>query len=116
MGAHAGAECLALQRSRKVPGLTIYGRAHERGGIVSFNLSGAAANDLAAFLDQRGIAVRSGHHCAHVLMERLGVPATVRASAHLYNLHSELDVLVEAAAESGEVFRSPGGGELPGSG
>jgi cysteine desulfurase/selenocysteine lyase len=65
-----------------------------RGGIVSFSLGDIHPHDLGQFLDSQGIAVRTGHHCAWPLTRKLGVPATTRASFHLYNAKDDLDALV----------------------
>ncbi|MGH8029777.1 MAG: cysteine desulfurase [Arenimonas sp.] len=85
----------ALERLDTVPGLRIIGRAAERAAVVSFLVEGAHAHDLATLLDLDGIAVRSGHHCAHPLMQLYGVPATCRASIAFYNTSDEIDALVE---------------------
>ncbi len=86
----------AHERLAAVPELMIYGPATEhKGGIVSFTMAGAAAEDLNFLLDRRGIAVRHGHHCTMPLHERLCVPATIRASFGVYNTPAEVDELVE---------------------
>lgn len=86
----------AHRRLAEVPGLTIYGPSPEhKGGIVSFTMKGAAAEDINFLLDRNGVAVRHGHHCTMPLHDRLGVPATVRASFGVYNTTHEIDVLVE---------------------
>jgi len=86
----------AHERLAVVPGLRIYGPVPEhKGGIVSFTMAGAAAEDLNFLLDRRGIAVRHGHHCTMPLHERLCVPATIRASFGVYNTFAEVDELVE---------------------
>lgn len=79
-----------------IPGLTIYGSAPGKGGIIAFLVNGIHAHDLAAFLDARGVAVRAGHHCAHPLARRLGVVSTARASFYFYNTLEEADALVAA--------------------
>jgi len=84
----------ALARLEAVPGLRIIGRAAERAAVISFLVEGAHAHDLATLLDLDGIAVRSGHHCAHPLMQFFGVPATCRASIAFWNTHAEIDALV----------------------
>jgi cysteine desulfurase/selenocysteine lyase len=76
--------------------LSLHGRARDKGAIVSFSMEGAHPHDVAQILDRQGVAVRAGHHCAQVLMERLGVTATARASFACYNTLEEIDVLVEA--------------------
>jgi len=86
----------ALERLGEVPGVTLYGPpAERRAGIVSFNLEGIHPHDVAQILDLEGIAIRAGHHCCQPLMERLGVPATNRASFYLYTLREEIDRLVD---------------------
>jgi cysteine desulfurase / selenocysteine lyase len=95
----------ALDRLRKIPDLTVYGPddPEARVGIVSFNLRGVHPHDLAAFLDQRGIAVRAGNHCAQPLMTALGTAGVVRASFALYNTLEEVDVLARALDEAREL-------------
>ena len=95
----------ALDRLRQIPDLTIYGPdvPEDRVGIVSFNLRGVHPHDLAAFLDQRGIAVRAGNHCAQPLMTALRTPGIVRASFALYNTLDEVDVLARALHEAREL-------------
>lgn len=81
-----------------VPDLVIYGasRTDQREGVISFNKTAAHPHDLAALLDERGIAVRAGNHCAQPLMRKLGVPGTVRASFHVYTGTDDIDLLVDA--------------------
>ncbi len=87
----------AHARLADVPGLTIVGPSPEhKGGLVSFTLAGAAAEDVNFLLDRVGIAVRHGHHCTMPLHESLRVPATIRASFGVYNTAAEIDVLAEA--------------------
>ena len=86
----------ALERLAEVPGITLYGPpAERRAGIVSFNLAEFHPHDVAQILDMEGIAIRAGHHCCQPLMERLGVPATNRASFYLYTVREEIDRLVD---------------------
>ncbi len=97
----------ALQKLRNVPGLNLYG--HERGeslAVFSFNLDGIHPHDGANALDRFGIAVRSGHHCAQPLMNRLGMDNTLRASFYLYNTKAEVDLLVDALGEIKKLFRA----------
>jgi cysteine desulfurase/selenocysteine lyase len=84
------------EEMRKVPGLRIIGNAPHKAAVVSFLLEGAHAHDLATLLDLEGVAVRSGHHCAHPLMAFFGVPATCRASLAFYNTHAEIDAFIAA--------------------
>lgn len=79
-----------------VPGLRVYGQAPGKAAVFSFLIDGIHAHDLATMLDLEGVAVRSGHHCAHPLMQFYGVPATVRASLAFYNTREEVDRFVEA--------------------
>jgi cysteine desulfurase/selenocysteine lyase len=80
----------------RVEGLRILGRAPRKAAVVSFLVEGAHAHDLATLLDLEGVAVRSGHHCAHPLMAFLGVPATCRASLAFYNTHAEIEAFIAA--------------------
>jgi cysteine desulfurase/selenocysteine lyase len=94
----------ALERLNAVPGVRLYGPDSGRGGVFSFNLGEIHAHDVAQFVDSRGVAVRAGHHCAHPLMRKLGVPSTVRASLYLYNSREDIDRLCAALADCGEFF------------
>ena len=84
----------ALQRLGEIPGMRIFGRAPERGGVISFLVGNIHHFDMGTLLDRLGIAVRTGHHCAQPLMERLGIEGTVRVSFGLYNTKEEVDALV----------------------
>lgn len=86
----------ATEAMRSVPGLRVIGEAAEKVPVVSFLIEGAHAHDLATLLDHEGIAVRSGHHCAHPLMQFYGVAATLRASLAFYNTHEEIDSFISA--------------------
>lgn len=86
----------ATERLREVPGLRLFGEAAEKEPVISFLIEGTQSTDLATLLDLEGIAVRSGHHCAHPLMQHYGVPATLRASMAFYNTMEEIDVFVAA--------------------
>lgn len=79
-----------------VPGLRIIGNAQDKAAVISFLIDGVHAHDLATLLDQEGIALRSGHHCAHPLMQFYGVAGTARASLAFWNTHEEIDALVKA--------------------
>ncbi|MGA9334848.1 MAG: cysteine desulfurase [Rudaea sp.] len=83
---------------KSVPGLRLFGEADHKAAVMSFLIDGAHAHDLATLLDQEGVAVRSGHHCAHPLMHFFGVPATLRASLAFYNTRDEVDGFVAALA------------------
>ncbi len=85
----------AMDSMQRVPGLKIFGQAKERGSAISFNLNNVHPFDLAQFLNQNGIAIRSGHHCAQPLMKRLNVSGTARASFYFYNTFQEVDIFIE---------------------
>jgi cysteine desulfurase/selenocysteine lyase len=96
----------ALERIAEVPDLTVFGppAGEDRGGIVSFAMDGVHAHDISEILDRHGVAVRAGHHCAQVLMQRLGVPATTRASFAVYNTRDEVDRLIDGLLDTRRVF------------
>ncbi|TSD84825.1 cysteine desulfurase [Mycobacterium sp. KBS0706] len=93
-----------VERLSHVPGLTIVGRARERASIISFAMDCAHPHDIGTIVDQAGVAVRAGHHCAQPLMERLQLPATARASFALYNTKAEIDVMAEALGKVVKLF------------
>lgn len=86
----------ATEAMSKIDGLRIIGTAPDKAAVISFLLEGAHAHDLATLLDLEGVAVRSGHHCAHPLMQVFGVPATCRASFAFYNTHDEIEAFAAA--------------------
>jgi len=86
----------ATNALKEIPGLRIFGEASEKAAVISFLVEGAHSHDLATLLDLEGIAVRSGQHCAHPLMEFFGVAATCRVSLAFYNTEQEVDALVAA--------------------
>ena len=95
----------ALDRLAEVPGVRVYGpEAERRGGVASFSLDCAHPHDVAQILDDMGIAVRAGHHCAMPLHEKLGLPATTRASFYLYNTVAEVDRLIEGLYRVRHIF------------
>jgi cysteine desulfurase/selenocysteine lyase len=104
--AEAELAAYTLDRIAEVPGLTVFGppAGDDRGGIVSFAMDGVHAHDVSEILDRHGVAVRAGHHCAQVLMQRLGVPATTRASLAVYNTRGEVDRLIDALLDVRRVF------------
>ncbi|WP_052120972.1 cysteine desulfurase [Inquilinus limosus] len=93
-----------VERLSHVPGLTIVGRARDRASIISFAMDCAHPHDIGTVIDQAGVAVRAGHHCAQPLMERLQLPATARASFALYNTKAEIDVMAEALDKVVKLF------------
>jgi cysteine desulfurase / selenocysteine lyase len=94
----------AYRRLSEIEGITLYGPEENRTGLVSFSLPDVHPHDLSQLLDDEGVAIRSGHHCAQPLMRRLGVAATARASFYLYNTEEEVDALVEALQRAREFF------------
>ena len=76
-----------------------------RGGVISFNFSDVHPHDVAQIMDGEGIAIRSGHHCAQVLMEKLDVAATSRASFYIYNTKEDVDSLIAALYKVAKVFK-----------
>ncbi len=100
----------ALRRLGEVPGVRILGPrdARDRGGAISFTMDIAHPHDIAQVLDQEGVAVRAGHHCAQPVHRRFGVPASARASLHLYNTARDIDALIEGLGVVRRFFaRSP---------
>ncbi len=97
---------VALKRLGDVPGLSIQGPStmEDRGGVVSMVMDGVHAHDLATILDEQGVSVRAGHHCAKPLMRRMGVAATARASFYVYNEESDIDALVTGLRRARELF------------
>ena len=87
-----------------IPGVRLMGTATEKAGILSFVVDGVHPHDVGTILDREGVAVRTGHHCCQPLMNRLGVPATARASLALYNAREEIDALATALDRVREVF------------
>jgi cysteine desulfurase/selenocysteine lyase len=87
-----------------VPGVRVIGTARHKAAVLSFVLDGVHAHDLGTILDHHGVAVRAGHHCAMPVMDRFGVPATVRASLGLYNTPGELETLASAVRTAREIF------------
>jgi len=97
----------ALESILSMKFVTIYGPRdpNYRGGVISFNIADIHPHDLATIMNDHGIAIRSGHHCAQVLMQRLDVPATSRASFYIYNTKEEIDKFVNAIKEAGRIFK-----------
>jgi len=94
----------ALEKMQAIKDLVIYGSAPERGGVISFNLGHVHPHDLAQFLDQQGIAVRAGHHCAQPIMRKLNIAATTRISLYFYNTREEIDICVQQLLEAKKFF------------
>ena len=94
----------AMARLSEINSLRIYGRARNKGAIVSFTMEGAHAHDVATVIDRAGVAVRAGTHCTQPLLQRFGVTATCRASFAMYNTVEEVDVLAEALISARRIF------------
>jgi cysteine desulfurase/selenocysteine lyase len=96
---------LATERLSEIDGLRVYGPPpSQRSGVVSFTVEGIHPHDLATILDQEGVCIRAGHHCAQPLMRRLQVPATARASFYVYSDESDVEALVKALVRAKELF------------
>ncbi|MFZ4598412.1 MAG: aminotransferase class V-fold PLP-dependent enzyme [Terrimicrobiaceae bacterium] len=96
---------LAASLLRELPGVNVFGPQVRQSGIVAFSIEGVHAHDFAFFANQRGVAVRAGHHCAQPLMNKLGSPASSRASFYLYNQPEDVDILGETVREAIRFFR-----------
>jgi len=94
----------ATQSVERIPGVTIVGTAKEKAGVLSFTMENIHPHDIGTILDREGIAVRTGHHCAQPVMQRFGIPATVRASFGLYNTREEVDALAKGIHKVNEVL------------
>ena len=94
----------AMERLTRINSLRIYGRAREKGPIISFTMDGAHAHDVATVIDRHGVAVRAGTHCTQPLLQRFGVTATCRASFAMYNTMDEVDKLADALISAQRIF------------
>jgi len=94
----------ALEKMDEIEGMVIYGSAPERGGVISFNLGNVHPHDLSQYLDQEGIAVRAGHHCAQPIMRKLDIAATTRISLYFYNTFEEVDYFIEKLYQAQKFF------------
>jgi cysteine desulfurase/selenocysteine lyase len=94
----------ATERLAEIPGLHIIGTAKEKAAVVSFVLDDAHPHDIGTVLDGEGIAIRAGHHCAQPLMNRMGIPATARASFSFYNTREDIDRLIAALHKTWKLF------------
>jgi cysteine desulfurase/selenocysteine lyase len=96
----------AIDRMGDVNGVTLFGPSdlRQRSGVVSFTLEGVHPHDIATILDQNGVCVRAGHHCAQPLMRRMNVPATARASVYVYSTRDDIDALVKGVRRVNEIF------------
>jgi cysteine desulfurase / selenocysteine lyase len=96
----------AFEKLSRIPNIKLYGPMdlEVRGGVISFNLADIHPHDMASILDEEGVAIRSGHHCAQPLMEHLDIPGTSRASFYVYNTTSDIDVFIGALLKAKSVF------------
>lgn len=96
----------ALERLAEIDILRPFGPTDldHRGGVVSFEVEGIHPHDIAELCDREGVCIRAGHHCAQPLMREMGVPATARASFHVYNSREDVDRLVDALRKARKVF------------
>jgi cysteine desulfurase/selenocysteine lyase len=97
----------AIDKLSNLPNLDIYGpkKAEERGGVIAFNVKNVHSHDVAQILDEDGIAIRSGHHCAMPLHQKLGIESSARISFYLYNMKEEIDNFIEALGKISKVLR-----------
>jgi len=97
----------AIKAIADIKGIILYGPsdANHRGGVVAFNIGDIHPHDLATIMNDHGIAIRSGHHCAQVLMERLDIAAASRTSFYIYNTKEEVDIFINALGEARRIFR-----------
>ena len=94
----------ATERLKSIDGLHIVGNADDKASIISFVMDDAHISDIGTIIDRAGVAVRTGHHCAQPLMDRLGIPGTARASFGLYNTKEEIDALYDSLVLVKEMF------------
>jgi cysteine desulfurase/selenocysteine lyase len=94
----------ATEEFRKLPGVRIIGTAARKAGVLSFTVKGVHPHDVGTILNEDGVAVRTGHHCAQPVMQRFGIPATARASFYLYNTLGEVDALVAGIRRVQKIF------------
>ena len=95
----------AYDKLEKIDGVNIFGKNKNKAGVISFTMDCAHPHDIATIIDQNGVAVRAGHHCAQPLMERFDLPSTARASLGLYNTREDIDILAESLEKVREIFK-----------
>ena len=95
----------AMQKLASIEGLKLIGTAPGKVSVISFTMDCAHPHDIATIIDQNGVAVRAGHHCAQPLMERFDLPSTARASLGLYNTREDIDILAESLEKVQEIFK-----------
>ena len=94
----------ATQRLSAVPGLRIIGTAAGKASVLSFAMDCAHPHDISTIIDQQGVAIRAGHHCAQPLMDRFDLPSTARATLGLYNTREDIDILAQSLEKVREIF------------
>jgi cysteine desulfurase/selenocysteine lyase len=94
----------ATERISQIEGIRLIGTAREKASVLGFVLQGVHPHDIGTVLDDAGVAIRAGHHCAQPVMERFGVPATARASFAFYNTRAEIDVLADGLMTVKKMF------------
>ena len=95
----------AEEELRKIPGIKIFGNSSDKGPVISFLLDGVHPYDMGMLLDKQGVEVRTGHHCAMPLMDRLGIPGTVRASFAIYNTMEDAEAFIKAVKRAADILR-----------
>ena len=93
-----------LENLRKNNSVKIIGNPKDRGSIISFSIEGIHPHDIATILDEDGVAIRAGHHCCQILHDKIGVPATARASLGVYNTKEDIDIFCKAVDNCKKVF------------
>ena len=94
-----------LEKLRKNNSVNIIGNPKKRASIISFTMKGIHPHDIATILDDDGVAIRAGHHCCQILHEKLGIPASARASLGVYNSKDDIDILIESINKCKKVFQ-----------
>ena len=94
----------ATERLDATEGVRIYGRAERKASVISFGIEGVHPHDIGTIVDDEGVAIRAGHHCAQPVMDHFGIPATARASLSYYNTTREIDQLAEAIDTVKDIF------------
>jgi cysteine desulfurase / selenocysteine lyase len=95
----------ATERLADIEGVRFIGTAKEKAGVLGFTLAGVHPHDIGTWLDDSGVAIRAGHHCAQPVMRHFGIPATARASFAFYNTTEEIDILADSLIQVNRAFR-----------
>ena len=94
-----------MEKIRKNNSINLIGDPKNKASVISFTLKGVHPHDIATILDDDGVAIRAGHHCCQILHEKIGMPATARASIGLYNTKEDIDILLNAIEKCKKVFK-----------